>query len=81
MPCSSLKHPYGVHMHLPVEPEHFLRWMTLFEDHPVQVLLNQHGKLCRESFGCPARARKIGSGDDVILGCKRDPEQAANASA
>ena len=54
---------------------------ALHSDHPVQELLNQRGKLCRESFGCLARARKIGSDHDVILGCKRDPEQAANASA
>jgi len=25
-------HPYPAHMHLPVEPEHFLRWVALFEE-------------------------------------------------
>lgn len=25
-------HPYPAHVHLPVEPEHFLRWVALFEE-------------------------------------------------
>ncbi len=25
-------HPYPAHTHLPVEPEHFARWMALFEE-------------------------------------------------
>ena len=25
-------HPYPAHVHLPVEPEHFLRWVGLFEE-------------------------------------------------
>ncbi len=27
-----LGHPYPVHMHLTVEPEHFVRWFALFEE-------------------------------------------------
>ncbi len=25
-------HPYGVHHHMPLEPEHFTRWVSLFEE-------------------------------------------------
>lgn len=25
-------HPYPAHVHLPVEPEHFVRWVALFEE-------------------------------------------------
>lgn len=31
-------HPYPAHMHLPVEPEHFTRWLALFEETARQTL-------------------------------------------
>jgi hemoglobin len=41
-------HPYGVHHHMPLEPEHFTRWVSLFEETARETLPAPQAKLAIE---------------------------------
>ena len=41
-------HPYGVHHHMPLEPEHFTRWVSLFEETARETLPAPQAQLAIE---------------------------------